>query len=174
MVMTMSPPNDKQPRDAKKPDPLTPAQRRLNMSRIRSRNTKPERLLRSALHAAGFRYRLHDRKLPGTPDVVLPGRRAVIQVHGCFWHGHGCPRSVTPGANREFWVEKINRNCQRDATADAALATAGWRVFTVWECALTGPARRPSSAIIEVFRTWLATGERDAEIGGTWLAPPNL
>ncbi len=155
-------------RRATRPDPHTPEQRRHNMSRIRSRNTRPELLLRKALHAVGLRYRLHDKKLPGTPDIVMPGRRAVIQVHGCFWHGHGCPMSVTPATNPEFWIEKIGRNRQRDLAAEAALVDAGWRVLVVWECALTGRGRRPVGEVVELVQGWIAAGGATDEISGRW------
>lgn len=155
-------------RTASRPDPLTPNQRRLNMSRIRGKDTKPELLLRRALHAAGFRYRLHDRKLPGKPDIVMAGRRAVIQVHGCFWHGHDCPRGVMPGTNQAFWIEKLSRNRRRDAEVEQALKDAGWRVLTVWECALTGRARRPTLSVVDQIKTWLAGDQGADEVSGAW------
>ena len=155
-------------RRATGPDPHRPEQRRRNMSRIRSRNTRPELLLRKPLHAVGLRYRLHDKKLPGTPDIVLSGRRAVIQVHGCFWHGHGCPMSVTPATNTEFWIEKIGRNRQRNLAAEAALVNAGWRVLVVWECALTGRARRPVGEVVEMVQGWFAASAATDEISGRW------
>ena len=156
------------PRRATKADPHTPEQRRYNMSRIRNRNTKPELLLRAALHANGFRYRLHDRRLPGTPDIVMPGRRAVIQVHGCFWHGHGCPLSVTPATNQQFWIEKIQRNKQRDRATDAALAEAGWRLLVVWECALRGRAKQPIGDVVGRVQKWISTSDALAEVSGHW------
>lgn len=142
-------------RRASQPDPHSPEQRRLNMSRIRSRDTKPELQLRRALHAAGFRYRLHDRSLPGTPDLVLPAKRAVVFVHGCFWHGHDCALGVTPGTRTDFWEEKIGRNQARDETAHAALLAAGWRVLTVWECAFRGRGRRPIEEVVEQASAFL-------------------
>lgn len=155
-------------RSPRNPDPLTPAQRSRNMSRIRARDTKPELLLRRALHAAGLRYRLHDRRLPGTPDIVLPGRRAVIFVHGCFWHGHDCPKGVTPGTNTRFWTEKIERNRERDARTDTALAAAGWKVMTVWECALRGVARRALADVVREILDWLEISDSAHEITGRW------
>jgi len=146
-------------RRASRPDPHSEAQRRRNMSRIRSRDTKPELQLRRALHAAGLRYRLHDRRLPGTPDIVFPGRRAVIFVHGCFWHGHDCPLSITPATRTEFWEDKIRRNRTRDSASEAALLGAGWRVLTVWECALRGRERRPLDEIVSAARKFLDGGE---------------
>ena len=124
-------------------DVLTPEQRRLNMSRIRGRDTKPELILRRGLHALGLRFRLHRKDLPGKPDLVFPRYRAVIQVHGCFWHGHDCPMFKWPATRAKFWKEKIVGNRRRDRAALGALHESGWRVLVVWECALRGPGRRP-------------------------------
>lgn len=118
-------------------DTLTSERRSWNMSRIRGRNTGPELLLRSLLHRAGFRFRLHAKQLPGRPDVVLPKYRAAIFVHGCFWHRHpGCRSATTPSTRREFWQEKFDSNVSRDARNQAALEATGWTVLTVWECEL--------------------------------------
>ncbi|HEY8572751.1 DNA mismatch endonuclease Vsr [Phenylobacterium sp.] len=119
------------------PDFLTPAQRSERMSKIRSRDTSPELALRKALHARGFRFRLDDRKLPGRPDIVLPKHKAVVFVHGCFWHRHpGCKVATTPKSNTAYWLEKFDRNVSRDATAASTLSAAGWRVLVAWECEL--------------------------------------
>jgi len=105
------------------------------MSRIANRDTAPERALRSALHRAGLRFRLHRRDLPGRPDIVLPSRRLAIFVHGCFWHRHeGCRFATTPATNAEFWQRKFASNTIRDAANVAALEALGWRVFVAWEC----------------------------------------
>lgn len=130
-------------------DVLTPEQRQLNMSRIRGRDTKPEMLVRRALHARGLRYRLHDRTLPGRPDLVFARYRAAVFVHGCFWHRHGCAMSNLPATRQEFWRTKLASNATRDRKAIDALEAAGWRVLVVWECALRGPARRPESEVAE-------------------------
>ncbi len=107
------------------------------MQAVKSKNTAPEMLLRKLLHAQGYRYRLHRRDLPGCPDLVFPGRKKVIFVHGCFWHGHDCPRgSRAPKTNREYWGPKIARNRTRDGADQATLAGAGWDILTVWECEL--------------------------------------
>lgn len=111
------------------------------MSNIRGRDTKPEMLLRAGLHRRGYRFRLHQKDLPGRPDLVLRRFKAVIFVHGCFWHGHDCPLFKLPETRREFWSEKIDGNRERDARACAALVEAGWRVLVVWECVLKGPRR---------------------------------
>jgi len=120
------------------PDVKTPSQRSYNMSRIRSKNTTPERIVRSELWHRGYRYRLNDKRLPGTPDLVLPKYRAVIFINGCFWHGHrGCPKYVAPKTNPEFWKDKIARNIARDELNAQRLDTLAWTVITVWECELT-------------------------------------
>ena len=107
------------------------------MARIRSRDTKPEKWLRSYLHARGFRFRVHVKDLPGRPDVVLPKYRTVIFVHGCFWHGHrGCRRGNKPKSNQDYWIPKIESNKARDKKHALALRQAGWRVLAVWECAV--------------------------------------
>ncbi len=117
------------------PDFLSPQRRSRLMSRIRGRNTKPEMVVRKLLWRAGYRYRLHCKELPGKPDVVFPGRRRVIFVHGCFWHRHpGCSRATLPATRREFWSRKLEGNTVRDAQAVEALQLAGWRVLVVWEC----------------------------------------
>lgn len=118
-------------------DRISIERRSWNMSRIRSRDTKPELLLRSALHKTGFRFRLHVRKLPGCPDIVLPRYRTVIFVHGCFWHRHsGCRNASIPSNRRDFWIGKLDANVERDEKNNVALKASGWTVFTVWECEL--------------------------------------
>jgi DNA mismatch endonuclease (patch repair protein) len=124
------------------PDTLTKSERSALMSRIRGTNTKPEILVRSALHRAGLRFRLHGRDLPGRPDIVLARHKVVVFVHGCFWHRHGCALSGEPRTRRRFWREKFDRNVERDARNARALRRLGWRVLTVWECALRTTAGR--------------------------------
>ena len=119
------------------PDKLTPSQRHKCMSSIRGKNTKPEILVRKGLHARGFRFRLHNKKLPGSPDIVLPKYGVAIMVNGCFWHGHkGCRYATRPKTNIEFWETKIARNQHRDEVTAAHLEALGWTVITVWECEL--------------------------------------
>ncbi len=115
-------------------DTMTPEQRRACMSTVRSRNTTPERLLRSDLHRAGFRFRLHAKSLPGTPDIVFPGRHKAIFVHGCFWHSHKCNRGTRPKSNTAFWDRKLDANRKRDARNRRRLKALGWRSLTIWEC----------------------------------------
>lgn len=115
-------------------DKVSPEQRSRNMANVRNKNTAPEKLVRSLLHRLGYRFRLHRRDLPGTPDICLPGKRAVILVHGCFWHGHDCRRGALPTSNRPFWEEKIGKNISRDQRAQKALEADGWKALTIWEC----------------------------------------
>lgn len=116
-------------------DRITPEQRSYTMSRIRSKDTKPEMLVRHHLHALGFRYRLHSSKLPGHPDLVLPKWHTVIFVNGCFWHRHeGCKIATVPKSNVEFWEKKFQRNVERDKREHAALEADGWHVIVLWEC----------------------------------------
>jgi DNA mismatch endonuclease (patch repair protein) len=141
-------------------DVLTAEQRHRCMARIKGRNTKPEVQLRKALWQRGFRYRLHDRSLPGTPDLVLPRFRAVVFVHGCFWHGHECALFVVPATNTDFWTGKIGGNRERDRRALGALGSAGWRVCTVWECALRGPERSSVDDVADRVAGWLRSRRR--------------
>lgn len=122
-------------------DRLTAKRRSWLMSRIGSKNTKPELALRSLLHGLGFRFRLHRRDLPGTPDVVLPGRQVAIFVHGCFWHGHACKKDKMPKSRLDYWGPKIEANRKRDSKSRRALRALGWRVLTVWECELKKPSK---------------------------------
>lgn len=122
-------------------DMLSPERRSENMRRIGGRNTGPERAVRRALHALGFRFRLHRADLPGRPDIVLPRHRAAIFVHGCFWHRHeGCAATTTPSTRREFWLAKFAANTARDARQQALLQAAGWTVLIVWGCETRRPA----------------------------------
>ena len=104
------------------------------MSRVKNANTKPEILVRQLLHKLGYRFRLHNRELPGSPDIVLPRHRKVIFVHGCFWHGHSCPRGKRPESRTEFWNTKLDKNLARDAKAQDELRASGWDALVLWEC----------------------------------------
>ena len=147
-------------------DVVDAATRSRMMSGIRGKDTKPELVVRRGLHALGFRYRLHDRRLPGKPDIVLPRWRAAIQINGCFWHGHDCALFRWPGTRQEFWRSKIGRNVERDREVEGVLDRAGWRVLTVWECALKGPARIGADAVINGAADWLRSNVRTGEIRG--------
>lgn len=130
-----------------------PMDRSEMMSRIGSRNTKPEMVVRKGLHAAGFRYRLHARNLPGSPDIVLPKYRSVILVHGCFWHAHkGCRNFRLPKSNTDFWREKLVRNAERDTRQLKELQDAGWRTLVVGECATRDFSTKK---LVETIAAWL-------------------
>ncbi|WP_226477455.1 very short patch repair endonuclease [Pseudomonas sp. MWU16-30323] len=116
-------------------DVVTPEQRSRNMSKIKGKNTKPEMTVRSMCHELGFRYRLHRKDLPGTPDLVFPKHRLCLFVHGCFWHRHpGCKYAYTPKSRLDFWLPKLAKNVERDMKAKRALEVSGWRVSIIWEC----------------------------------------
>lgn len=118
-------------------DVYGPEKRSAVMRRVKGRDTTPELVVRRALTRLGARYRLHRKSLPGSPDIVMPGRRLALFVHGCFWHGHDCARGArVPKANRDYWLGKVGRNRARDARTQAELAALGWRVETIWECEL--------------------------------------
>ena len=120
-------------------DHISPESRSRIMSRIRGKNTKPELVVRRLIHAMGYRYRLHRKNLPGTPDLTFSARKKVIFVHGCFWHQHSCPRGVRPASNTEFWNEKLNRNVRRDRKNLTMLRRNGWSVLVLWECETKEP-----------------------------------
>jgi DNA mismatch endonuclease (patch repair protein) len=136
------------------------------MAGIRGKDTAPEMLVRRGLHARGFRYRLHGCGLPGKPDLVFPGRQAVIFVHGCFWHGHDCHLFKWPGSRREFWRDKIARNVSRDEVAVATLIASGWRVLILWECAVKGRERKPVEEVLDEVVAWLDRGSEQGTIRG--------
>lgn len=130
-------------------DRLTPDQRRLNMSRVLAKDTRPEMIVRRLLHSLGFRFRLHRRDLPGRPDIVLPSYRAAVFVHGCFWHGHDCSLFRLPATRTEFWAAKIAANRRRDGDAVSALHDIRWRSLLIWECALRGRGRLPAEKLTD-------------------------
>ena len=115
-------------------DRASSSKRSAQMALIGSKNSKFERAVRAGLHAAGYRYKLHVRGLPGTPDLVFPARRKIVFLHSCFWHGHGCRLSRMPKSNKSYWTKKIASNRARDARNERALRRSGWRVLSVWEC----------------------------------------
>lgn len=126
------------------------------MSGIRSKNTRPEIFIRQGLHALGFRFRLHAKDIPGKPDIVLKKHRALIIVHGCFWHGHGCRYCKTPKTNTAFWQEKIQKNKLRDERTLQLQLDAGWRCLLVWECAVRRAKQMPNELdIVALSASWL-------------------
>ena len=141
------------------------------MAGIKGKNTRPELALRRALHARGFRYRLHSKKAQGRPDLVLPKYRAVVFVHGCFWHRHlGCRYATNPKSRAEFWEVKFAANVARDSAVRAALLEAGWRVATIWECALRKPEQIAVAA--DQLSTWLLSETETLELDEGEVSPP--
>lgn len=136
------------------------------MSGIKSFDTKPEMMLRQGLHRLGFRYRLHDKKLPGKPDLVFPKHHAVLFVNGCFWHGHSCHLFKWPKSREDFWKAKIVANTERDRRNLDKLGEDGWRVGLIWECALKGRSRKPFDIVIRDCATWLSSKKQRLEIRG--------
>lgn len=132
------------------------------MAGIRAKNTQPEVALRRALHRLGFRFRIHDRALPGRPDIVLRRYRAAVQVHGCFWHRHeGCRFATNPSSNREFWQAKFEGNVQRDRSAHLHLQEHGWRTAVIWECAIK---ERGAGEVAGELAAWLTSSSDEIEI----------
>lgn len=136
------------------------------MASIGSKNTKPEMLLRRALHARGFRYRLHAKDLPGKPDMVFPRHRAALFVNGCFWHGHDCELFRLPATRTDFWRKKIEGNRARDDAVLALMRNMGWRVITAWECAMRGTRKRSVDRIADEIAAWLPSSAPDGELRG--------
>ncbi|MCW2390903.1 DNA mismatch endonuclease (patch repair protein) [Sphingobium sp. B1D7B] len=136
------------------------------MSAIKSSHTKPELLIRKALHAAGLRYRLHAKQLPGKPDLVFPRHKAAVFVHGCFWHQHDCHLFKWPATRVDFWREKIGRNVANDERVTGALLDAGWRVATVWECALKGRTRSDFGEVMRRLIVWIQSNDQMITIRG--------
>lgn len=128
----------------------SPEQRSFNMSRIRGKDTRPELMVRRWLWANGYRYRLHRKDLPGKPDIVLPKYRAVVFVHGCFWHRHGCPLTTTPKSHRDFWLAKFEDNVCRDKHNIKSLQEQSWRVIVIWECSLIGKNAAPEQVAAQI------------------------
>lgn len=147
-------------------DIVSPDVRSRMMSGIRGKNTKPEIILRRALHARGLRYRIHRKDLPGNPDIVFPKWRAAIFVHGCFWHGHDCGLYKPPGTQPEFWREKVETNRDRDARAESRLRELGWRVGTIWECASRGKDGQSPEKVVARVADWLDSLQDALEIRG--------
>lgn len=139
------------------------------MSGIRGKDTKPELMIRKALHARGYRYRLHSPAVLGKPDLFMRRYRAAIFVHGCFWHGHDCHLFKLPSTRTEFWQRKIDRNRARDSEVEAALREQGWRRLVIWECALKGKTRLEFGELMDRLCDWLAAGGETGEIAGSVL-----
>lgn len=146
-------------------DIVSPDARSAMMSKIRSGNTAPEMAIRKLLFARGLRYRLHSKNLPGKPDLVFPRFKAVIFVHGCFWHMHGkgCYLSKRPSSNSEFWDSKLDNNRQRDKRVKEQLLGMGWRVCTIWECSIRGIKQDGLNQLIDIVHSWLFCEKQEFE-----------
>lgn len=133
-------------------DKLTKKDRSNLMKRIRGKDTRPEKIVRSLLHRRGFRFRLHDKKLPGKPDIVIRKYNTVIFVHGCYWHRHKeCKRAFVPATNKEFWQEKFRKNIERDNKNESELRTLGWKTFVIWECEIMKAPKASVERVINIF-----------------------
>ena len=153
-------------------DTLNPAERSARMSRIPSRNTRPEVVVRQRLHALGYRYRLHVKNLPGRPDIVFPSRHKVIFIHGCFWHLHGvpgCKMGRLPKSRQDYWREKFDRNRERDERARIELEAAGWEVYIIWECEISSELEAnigKISAFLDASASWAPARHQIPLTGG--------
>ena len=136
------------------------------MAGIKGVDTKPELLLRKGLHSRGLRFRLHDKRLPGRPDMVFPRYRAAIFANGCFWHNHDCHLFKWPSTQQEFWRDKLVRNAERDRLNEKLLVSTGWRICNVWECALKGRHRQPFEDVIDQCERWLKGSDERLDIRG--------
>jgi DNA mismatch endonuclease (patch repair protein) len=152
-------------------DIVDPDTRSRMMSGIKGKNTKPELIIRQGLHRLGFRFRLNNPKLPGKPDLFFRKYRAVVFVHGCFWHGHDCQLFKVPDTRREFWEQKITRNRDRDGEVEALLKKQGWRIAIVWECALKGKGKLPLDDVLDRLSDWLVSPLPRLEIRGKVRCP---
>ncbi|WP_316227967.1 very short patch repair endonuclease [Bradyrhizobium sp. SZCCHNR3015] len=146
-------------------DSVTTTVRSKIMASVGQKNTGAEVLLRKALHRRGLRYKLHDRSLPGSPDLVFPRFDAVVFVHGCYWHSHGCHRSTVPKTRNAFWTSKFAANKVRDERKRMELLGLGWRVLTVWECTLRGKTAKPVDILGKRVEAWLISKKRTGDIG---------
>jgi len=152
-------------------DVVDVATRSRMMSGIQGKNTSPELLIRKALHARGFRFRIHAKHLPGKPDLLLPKYKAAVFIHGCFWHGHACRYFKVPQTRPEFWLEKIGKNQIRDGLQENALRVMGWRILIVWECAVRSMKREKSPLLVDLIANWLINGSEYFQIDENALEP---
>ena len=147
-------------------DIVSPKTRSRMMSGIKGKDTKPEIIIRKELHARGYRYKLHDKKLVGRPDLVLPKYMAVIFINGCFWHGHDCHLFKWPKSRKDFWYQKISSTKERDIKTKKTLADLGWRQLIIWECAIKGKRRIPLNILIDTVVEWLESNKKTFNIDG--------
>ncbi len=141
--------------------------RREIMASVSAKNTAPEMFLRKCLHQRGFRYRLHDKRLPGTPDLVFRRFNAVVFINGCFWHGHDCPLFRIPSSNREFWQKKFDTNRTRDAQNKQLLMDKNWRMLIVWECSMRGRGKLAVDELVSRVENWLQSENNYMEVRGS-------
>jgi DNA mismatch endonuclease (patch repair protein) len=153
-------------------DTLTSEERSRRMASVRQSHTEPELVVRRLMHRAGLRFRVADRRLPGSPDIVLPRWRTVVFVHGCFWHGHDCPLFKLPRTRTEWWRAKVASNINRDQRAVECLVAMGWRAITVWQCALKGKGRLASADLAAALSNAVRMNSSLTEVRGTtWMGP---
>lgn len=145
-------------------DVVSSEKRSQMMAGIKGKDTKPELFIRKALHGRGFRYRIHQKDLPGKPDIVLPKYKAVLFINGCFWHGHTCHLFKLPSSKIDFWKRKISRNQELDCVNADKLLSAGWRVGIIWECALKGKTKRTFEYIIDETVRWIRSKEQTFDL----------
>lgn len=145
-------------------DRITSQSRSRNMAAIRGKDTGPELMVRKAMHARGYRFRLHCKDLPGQPDIVFSKFKAVIWINGCFWHGHSCGAARIPLTRVDYWAPKIERTRARDAAVKQAIQLMGWRSLTIWECSLRGRGALGVESVVEMASNWLAGGIETSEI----------
>lgn len=148
-------------------DVVSPKVRSRMMAGIRGKNTRPELVIRSGLHRRGFRYRLHDPRMPGKPDIVLPKYKAVILIQGCFWHVHGCSLFKWPSSRIEFWRKKLQKNQERDRKNNQIYQENGWRVLIIWECAVKGRNKQATEELLDACQAWLIGRDGSSEIEGS-------
>ena len=149
-------------------DVVTTAKRSEMMAGIKGKNTKPEITIRKALHRMGFRYKLHDKTLPGKPDLVFPKYNAVIEINGCFWHLHNCHLFKWPGSRKEFWEEKLTKNKERDQRNREELKAKDWRLLVVWECSIKGKSKLPLERVLTTCESFLKGEQNYHEIKGLY------
>lgn len=145
-------------------DMVSPNIRSSMMSGIRGKNTRPEIAVRKEMFRRGYRYRIHAKELPGNPDIVFPRFRAVVFIHGCFWHGHDCPLFRMPSTRTEFWKAKIDLNRKNDRKSFDALLAFGWRIATIWECSMKGKKKQGISDVVDELEGWLSGQATTLEI----------
>ena len=147
-------------------DIVSPEKRSRMMSGIHSKNTKPEMRIRQALHARGFRYRIHSPEVYGKPDIIMKKHNAIIFIHGCFWHGHDCPLFRLPKTRTEFWQKKIDTNRERDKKVYSRLRDEGWRIAIIWECSMRGKGKMDFLTLVDILAEWIESDQETLTLHG--------